>query len=196
MAQAFEVIMDKRQIEEVRRMLAGMPKAWPRVASNAINKTARTVRSKIVKRISSETGVKQKAIREATQIFRASRKSLLARVSVEDKAISLIDMGARQTKKGVSYRAGEGKRVLIRHAFIAKVRGKKGVYRRTGVATRPPWGLPHRHGFPIRKLFGPSILTLLAGEADLEIRAEAGDLLQHYIDQEIGRLLEKRRGAA
>ena len=186
MAQAFEIIMDKRQIEEVRRMLASVPKAWPRVAKNAINKTATTVRSKIVKRISKDTGIKQKAVREQTRLRRASRAFLQATVSLLGKSIPIINMAARETKKGVTYKAGKGKRTLIPGGFIATMpSGHTGAFMRR-----------HHTRLPIRELFGPNIAGAYEGELDMEIRVEATGLLQHYIDEEIGRLLEKRRAAA
>lgn len=186
MGKAFEVILDKRQVEEVRRTLRAIPNGFPRVASRAINKTATTIRSRMAKRLSRETGIQQKAVRKQIWILKARMDFLSALISLKGKAIPLIDLGARQTRKGVTYRAGKGQRKLISHAWIATMpSGHTGAYTRKG----PP-------RLPIHELFGTSILSAYVGEVDAQIRAEAGGLLEHYIDQEIKRLLEKRRAAA
>ena len=68
-------------------------------------------------------------------------------VSPRRRAISLINFDARQTATGVSVKI-KSKRVLVKHAFIAKVRSSanKGVYMRIG-----------KPRLPIRALYSTSI---------------------------------------
>lgn len=67
-------------------------------------------------------------------------------LSASPKRIGLIKFNAKQSKTGVSYRYGQGGRLTLQHAFIARMKsGHEGVYLRKG-----------KDRLPIQEKFGPS----------------------------------------
>jgi len=187
MAQAaIEVVFDKRQLAQIERAVKGIPRGMPRVVSRAINKTATTARSHLVKRIAGILPIKQKDIRKGMPIYKATLNRWQATIRIIGKAIPLIQFKARQTRKGVTYKkAGADTRALIRSAFIAVMpTGRKGVFLRLG-----------RPRLPIRELYGPSLPSIFENTPGLETETERdiGDLLQHYTQQQIKYLVEKYR---
>lgn len=132
-------------------------KQFPRAAASALNRTADAVRSSAVKSISADIGVKQKAVRDAVRIQKARQGTLEARVVATGARIPIIDLKARETKKGITW-AFRGARRLIPHSFIATMRsGHKGVFKRRG-----------RTRLSIDELFGPSIPLVFSRKRILE----------------------------
>lgn len=188
MAGDIEVVFDKRQLRQARQMLAAIPNGWPKAASWAINSTARTLRSRIVKRISRESGIQQKVVREQVKLSKATRYRLMATVKLMFGRLRLIDLGARQTKKGVTYRAGQGRRKLVAHAFIERMpSGREGAFKRLDLSR-----------LPIKELFGPSIAGVFvrAKAIERETLQEGAELLERNLWQKISALLEQRGIAA
>ncbi len=186
MAGDVEVSFREDQFREVRRLLRSVPKAWPKVASRGINKTLSTLRSRFVKRTSAQAGIKQKVIREHVRIKKATRSVLSGLLRLLGGRIPLIDLKARQDKKGVSYTGRDGKRSSVPSAFIATMpSGHTGVFKRT-TGSR----------LPIQELFGPSLTGVFekTGDIQRETMDETEDLLEHYTAQEADRELERRKG--
>ena len=80
--------------------------------------------------MSSEVAIKQAEIRKGIRIVKASTRRLRADVFITGKRIPLIKFGAKQNKKGVSYRIGKGsKRTSVPGAFITQMKtGHKGAF--------------------------------------------------------------------
>lgn len=117
-----------------------------RAAVAALNRTAATVQGRAVREIAKDIGAKQKVVREAVGIRKASQSKPEAEVVARGKRIPIYDLTARQTQKGATYRSGAGRR-LIPSAFIARMRsGHLGVFKRES-----------KKRLPIVELFGPSI---------------------------------------
>lgn len=179
MADAVSVIFNKRQLDEVQRVLRAIPRGWQTAASRAINKTALTVRSKIVKKIREYMPIKQKEIRKKVTLKKATRTFLEAIIRIKGGRIPLIDFGARQTAKGVTYKL-QGRKHRLVHAFIGTMlSGHTGVFERTGLSR-----------LPIRERFGPSVLSAYL-KHDMNIQVSAADLLQKNLDMQIRVLLER-----
>jgi len=181
-----QVQIDKRQMAAAQGMLRAVPKGWPRVASRALNKVATWARSRVVKGLAAELGLRQSYIRKKhTRLRRATWRHLGAAVRVEGrKRIRLIEFHARQTARGVSYRIGKGGgRKRIAHAFIATMPGgHTGVYVRTGAKR-----------LPIAERFGPSVMQVFEKgmDAGREIVAQSHTRLGMEIDRQVGVLLER-----
>ena len=191
MAGDLEVKLNQRQLDDVIATLRAIPRGFERVASRAINKTATTVRSRTVKAISRGSGIKQKTVRQKTILRKAGYKKLSATISILRKGIPMMDLSARQTKKGVTFRNAwqGGKRQKLRHAFISTMSsGHKGVFERMGTGR-----------LPIRELFAPSIATLFerlsAGRILVQSTRDASQLLTKNLATQIDLLLKKRRAA-
>lgn len=126
----------RRDVRQVRRMLSELEKeAFDIGTMNALNKTMKTVHSRAIIRISEEMGIRASVIRQPQYVnFRkASRRNLRAEIRFAGKRIPINKLQARQTKRGVVYRA-KGQKRLIPGAFIAEIRvkGSAGVYKRRG----------------------------------------------------------------
>ena len=179
MADAVSIVFNKRQLDEVQRVLRAIPRGWQTAASRAINKTATTLKSKIVKKIHEYMPIKQKDIRQQVKLKKATRGFLEAVIRIMGGRTPLIKFGARETAKGVTYKL-QGKKHRLAHAFIKTMpSGHTGVFERTGL-TR----------LPVKERFGPSVLTAYL-KHDMKIRVSAADLLQKNLDMQIRLLLER-----
>ena len=132
MAAEIEVRFDEQQVREAQRLLGSIKRGWEKAASRALNKTGRTVLSKVVKGVAKRGGYKQKDVREVVKLKRATWKNLQATIRIKYKRSPVMDAGAKQTKRGVTFKGKQG-RELIRHAFIATMpSGHTGVFTRRG----------------------------------------------------------------
>lgn len=120
--------------------------AHEKAAIRALNRTAASVRTASVRAMARDLGVPQKPVRDATTIRRAAPGRNFAEVVAKGKRIPLRDFKARQTRKGVSYRIGQARKLIL-GGFIARMAsGHVGVFTRAG-----------RERLPIQEKFGPSI---------------------------------------
>ena len=180
----FDIQVDERQLAGVQRLLAAIPRGADRAIVRAVNKTARTVRSRIVKKIAARITLTQKAIREGARLYLAKYNRHFATVTISGYRIPLIRYRARQTKKGVTYqvmRAGTRKR--IRDGFIATVpSGHTGVFERR---------YPKR--LPIFEHLGPSIASVFSEHEAADASRDASILLAKNLDVQVELLLKGAR---
>lgn len=132
----------------------------PRVVVAALNRVATSTRTAAVRAISADLGAKQVMIRDALVVNRANRSNMEAQLVAKGQRIPISELGARETQRGVTYRAG-GRRALIPGAFIARLfSGAAGVAKRRG-----------NRRLPIAELFGPSIpLVFVHPKAQAAVR--------------------------
>jgi len=112
------VKLDKRALDAAERMLRGIPHGLRRVAPPAINRTVTRTRTFVDGILAKELPVKKSAIRRRTRIFKASRHRWQGGLRYSDHRFAISSFkGARQTKKGVTYNSGQGRK-LIPRAFM------------------------------------------------------------------------------
>ncbi len=185
-----EVVVDQRKIRAVQRLLAAVPKGWRRVASRAVNHTARKARTRIVQELRRRLKMRSTDIRKDVTLRRASYANPEARIRIGGKPIPLVRFQARQTARGVTYRQpSTGRRVLSPHSFIATMRtGHRGVFRRRRAGGKRVGRLP------INELTGKSLLGLFEAAPALArgIMAETSIELERRLDHEVRHLLERR----
>lgn len=138
---------------EVQHFLKQLEKTvLPKVTANALNKTAQSAKSVVIKTIAMEASLKQQDVRPLIALTRAYPKQLFVILrALSDKRLPLIriDPRAKQGNMGVTYRSPKGPR-LIPHAFLATMpSGHRGIYKRVGIQR-----------LPIQELFGPSIAAV------------------------------------
>lgn len=170
-----------------RKLSLAEHEVFPKASARAVNTTARTVRSEMVKAVAKRMGVKQKVVRDGTTLKRArSGGDPSAVITIRGKPLNLIRFRARQTKKGVSA-APWGKRQLFRGAFISALPGNPVMHRKRRGGTRP-------HRLPITALWGPGIAPT-ANDPQLVREREAlvRRVLPERLEREIAFLLSKRR---
>lgn len=185
------VTVNKKQIAEAKRLLADTPRAMPKIITRSVNKVAVKARTKIIRRVASEIAVKQKDLRQRNvKLKKANYSTQTATIKITGKRIPLIRFGAKQTKKGVTYKIKKsGGRKKITGAFVeAMSSGHRGAFRRKG-----------KSRLPIVELFGPSIPAAMENVADMAKRTmerEIGKNLHNEINRQVGLVLERRKGAA
>lgn len=123
----------------------------------ATYRAARTARSRTIDFIREGYNIKKS---DLTNEAKLSRLNNTVYLRIFHKGVALIKYGARQTRKGVTFRVKKGKRDFIRGAFITGVnKGKHiGVFKRRG-KTR----------FPIEEKYGPSVEQLFSSDQAREI---------------------------
>lgn len=153
--------------------------------SIAVNATAKRSKSIIAKQVANELAVSQKDIKTTiSQSRRASESDISATVEVKkEKRLGLNKFGARQIKKGVSYKVSKSKgRSFIQGAFqgpkpgLMKASWKGNVFKRVGKARKPiiklkgpsVWGV-----FVAGKKIGPSI-----SEIEAELKKQIGERIR------------------
>jgi hypothetical protein len=146
--------IDSDQAQRLISVIGDVPKSIRRELKTAVNATAKQTRSSMNKTVREKMIVKVDAVNRVLKIkSKATDDALTASVQLSKEGrIPLKEFGARQTKKGVSYRINkqEGRKVAA-GAFQGpklgqmKVSWRGHVFKRLG-KTR----------LPIAKLFGPS----------------------------------------
>lgn len=183
---AISVEVDPRQLAALERMLGGVRGGLPRVAARAVNKVARGARTRVVRAVAGRVAVKQGELRRRNVTLKtANYKHLSAHLRISGARIPVIRFGARQTRRGVSYRIEKrGSRRKVRRAFIATMRsGHRGVFTRDPLwEHRYPRGRSsgRKHGLPITELRGPSVP---------EVVRDAAELGRRVLDRELRRKL-------
>jgi hypothetical protein len=103
----------------------------------AVNRVAVSMRAVAVRETAKDLGARQKGIRETLKIKNATFESPVAELRARSPRFPIIDFRARQTRKGVTWTSGLGRR-LIPRAFIARMKsGYVGVFKRTQKTKTP-----------------------------------------------------------
>ena len=203
-----EVKVNEAQLRRVQRVFKAVPREVPGIMSRAINRTAKWGRGEIARKLSRETGIKQKNVRHTIRLYKATRKKWQAELSLGPKSkidiyvgktgmhdikmapgkilrhIPLVAFRTRQTKKGVSYTM-TGRQGLLKSAFkqIMPRSGHKGVFIRRGQSR-----------LPIDQVFGPTLGGLYAGTPAVarKVRAGASERLAKEVDNQIDYILKRK----
>ena len=180
------VTIDPGQIARMKAAIADTGRKLRAELAIACNQTATKGKNLVAKQIGKELAIPQKAIKLAINVGgKANTVNIKTSVDVrKDGRLNLGYFGARQTRKGVSYKISKSKgRKVSDGAFIIKKYNGK-VYKRKGKARFPlagqygpsPWGV-----FVVGKKIEPSTN---------EIEAE----LKKQIDRRIRFLNLKKAG--
>lgn len=162
----------------------------------ALNKTAMETRTAASVEVrGAGYNIKSSAIKRSLAIKRASRGNLVVMLTATGKRIPLINYGARQTKRGVSFSVKNGRQTL-RHAFIATMQsGHVGVFQRIGKEHKKVVrnGKKIRTGLPIEELTGPSIPQSLAnGAVNKALMAKIREKFPQILRHELAFIASKR----
>lgn len=201
-----QVVANKRQIAELDRVGKDIKNFTPRVLQRSVNKVTRGQRTVLVRLLSKKLKLKQAEVKEKNiKMKLASFKDLAALIRIVGKAIPLIRFGARQTKKGVTYKEpGTNGRKLIPHAFIQMVgtkRRHRGVFIRVNksLARKALRKLFRRSSgsdsglvgrLPIKELYGPNPIDVINPTLP-QFEKETADKLQKEIATQMKVVLEQ-----
>lgn len=169
-------------LKDVERSLGELRGAMPIAATRAINLAITKAQSVATKTIAAEIGLKQKTVRELLRLRKATRAELFARLEpASGRRIPIIEMNARQTKKGVNY-TSRGKRKTLTGAFVAVMSNYH-----TGV-----FGRVTKKRLPIVELLGPSVPKLLVQKHILAaIDESARAVYGKELDRQVALLLKR-----
>lgn len=147
--------------------------------ARALTRSMQTGRTHATRAVADNLGARQSGIRRRLILDKASAQKLNTTLRFTGKRLRLIDLGARETRKGVTIRGEGGGRQLIPGAFKATV----GVGRHTGVfkrihPTRSRRGKPRSSpALPITELFAVSVPFVATKnqilESTLEVAVQA-----------------------
>ena len=136
----------QRDIDRLEREFRSKPAVIARVINATARRTAKGIKTEISKGIREKVNLKKADVDD--KIVIRTRGSNISVVLMESYRFGLNRFGARQTRKGVSYRISkQGGRTTIPGAFIVESKGGN-VFRRTGESRLPiqilrglsPWG--------------------------------------------------------
>lgn len=150
------------QLADVKAKLS--PKVYPRILASAINEAGRYGETQLSKAVRAEVPLKVEDVKKIIRRSKASATHLGSTIKISREPVSLKRYAPRQTRKGVSVKPrkkpikGRKLRELIKHAFI----GPGGhVFKRKG-----------KERLPIKKLFGPTPIGVIAGVPGLLAQQE------------------------
>ena len=194
-----DVVVDKGQMARLTHLMRAVPNGLQRVIPPAINRTATQARTRASRRIREDLKVPVGQIRKRIIIKRATRARWAASLTLSNKRIPTVHLGARKATKGIYYNVAGGKK-LLRHAFIAKVMyvtkkadGGWDMGESKQVFVRASFGGVRVGRYPIVKQWAASLARVYEKAPGLAagIMKESGDLLHKNIDRRVKYLLEK-----
>lgn len=204
-----EIKVDKAKLRNIERMLAGVPKAMPRVISRGINRTISPAKTQISRGIRQEINIKSGDLNKKIKVDKATFAKWEGRIILSTKRIPLEDFGAKQTAKGVSYKIKKsGGRQVIESGFIAtmtnvsgeKISTHRGVFTTKAFTHRVKKKNKTGTGYytselPIQEKFGPSIGVAFerAGWLVKKVQDDATKNLEKNIDSQVRFLLSRRK---
>jgi len=123
----------KEDTKEVERLLAGLGRGADKVITRALNRTLTPVYGAGARSIAKDMGLTQKPIKKGLKKYRANYRHKRAEIVATGKRLPIVEFKARQTRKGISYKAKGGQRKTIKDTFFATMEsGHRGVFSRIG----------------------------------------------------------------
>ncbi len=208
-----EIKIDESQLRDVQSMLTGIKNGYPKVLTRAVNKTLTGVRTDAKKEIAKDLNLTQKRIGEDFKIRKMSFSRLTGQIDSVGKPVGLASFtGTKQKAKGVSVKVKKtGKRSIIKHTFLANVRGKteagdkEHVFYRLYTGPRakfrpgfPYSMLPKKYRYPgapgasLERKTGPRVQDIYASDKVMKpVLSMADDRLAANLEHELNRELSK-----
>ena len=195
-----DIKVNDAQLREVTEALRDVPKGLQKALAGAVNDTVRSTVTFISTKIRDRINIKKKDIDPHLKRTKAtvSRPSAAVKLS-ESERLGVKYFGAKQSKKGVSYKIEKGgKRQLIERAFIAERIGGH-VFKRQEDPSPPPGH--RRKGTPVLvkrlkifKKMGASPWGVFV-KAGLEkvVVPDSAEKLQKNLDRKVAWLLSQRK---
>lgn len=163
----------KGDIDRISRDMTALERrVIPEATNRALNRTGKTAGSRVIRKLSQESGAKQMDIRRRFAFLVMSRPSTLSYlIRIRYGAMPLKDFSPKQTKQGVSAKAW-GKTKLYKGAFKVDSLGGH-VFKR---------GTKKDGGVTLKKMYGP-IPSRIAGSDQVE--GEVVDVIRQRLPVEM-----------
>ena len=211
-----EIKIDESQFRDVQRMLVGIKNGYPKVLTRATNNTLSGVKTDAKKEIAKDLNLSQKRIAEDFKIRKMSFNRLTGQIDSVGKPVGLASfIKTKQKKKGVSVKVKKaGKRSIIKHTFLANVRGKTEksdklhvfyrLYEGPRAKYRPGFpysAMPEKYRYPkgrrgkamnLERKTGPRVQDIYASDKVIKVvMAKADDRQAANLNHELNRELIK-----
>ena len=193
--------LNQDQVNDIKAMLADIPKGALRVTVRAINHTLGTTKTLAAKEIGMRMNLTQTRIKADLKTDNANYSNPSGKLAATGEPISLTTFsGTRQTLKGVSVQVlTTTPRTLLRHAFIATSHNSQQAFWRKWTGTRTAvkpgmkYGrLPEKYRHPLERLTGPRIEDIYSKpEVIGAVITKAGVKLHERLDHEANYLLSQ-----
>ena len=171
-------------IELARARIKATPKMLKNAQLRGIKKTIRGVRTSSSKKVRERYALKASEIKSRVNIKNPKGSQAVFRgvVTYSDRAIPLELYGnPRQGKKGVSVTVEKAKgRTMFKSAFFRK--DKEGIWKRVSAGATTGELVART---PIRRLWGPSLASIIRRDLINDIQAEANDTLRKRFREEL-----------
>lgn len=187
MSRTPHVRINPRDMNDVLNILRAYREGGQKALQRSVNHGAKQGRKLSVDAMARKAALKKKTIRGATSMYFASLRNLTAKLVIKGKPLALTEYGARQTKKGVTFRIWkDGKREKYRHAFLAQFGTYKGVYERNIGAAN------YDGRSPLRQKRGPAVPNIYDVTPGLAAKAEekASEEMLKELDRQV-KLIER-----
>lgn len=205
--QGIDIQISEAQRKALADSLAGVANGVAIAVTSAVNRTLRTGRTILRRRIQQIVNIKTAYFNDrAVSIMQATRSTQQGYLKISRNQIPLIQFGARAGKTGVSVEIKKGMRERHPHWFKAKMAsGHEGIFKRFGPKVPmtsgyyAPSGPHNRSGRVLRQriteIKGPSILGVYqnAPAAAAEVLSDIGTELQKNLDSQVDRLLQRKK---
>lgn len=165
-----KIKIDIKGIEEVRKALD--PKVFQKVITRTMNKTADQARTAATKKIREEYNIKASRVHEGISTTKATWQRPEVIIRARGRTPGLQHYDARQTtRKGVTVKV-KGVRKTIKGGFMPKA--IIGIYKRKG-----------KERLPIKRLFGPSLPSMMKVVGVPEIEKAVNEKVQKTFEHEL-----------
>jgi hypothetical protein len=147
-----EMKIDQVSVDAVKSALGELSGQYKTVMVTSINKTLTTAKVQATARIGNELNLTASRIKEDMTINKANFSSIKGSLVAVGEPVGLVQFGANQTAKGVTVKVLRSSgRSLLKHAYIAKGRGKSQA--KDGSTKMHVWWRGDRAGMPKAKKF-------------------------------------------
>lgn len=127
------VRIEPKGLADINNVLAAFRQGSKKALYRTVNYGAKQGRKAAVDGMAKKANLTKTRIRQKTKMYFASLRGLSSKLVIKGGSTPLIHFGARQTKKGVTFKLWKDEgRERYRHSFITKLSpgGEKGVYER------------------------------------------------------------------
>lgn len=177
-------IQVNHNIDEITRMLQSLSSDMEKKAAvRALNRTITQAKTAAKREMVKQYSFKSSNVESTMRIFNARPGRIEATLNSRGRRTRLINMGARQTKRGTSVKVGK-QRKIIKSTFIAEMKnGSIGVFSRTS-----------NKRLPIKQLYTIAIPEAFSAEAVADtMRKTVREKFMDRFRHELANLV--RRGA-
>ncbi len=208
-----EMKVDSNQIQEILRELRGLPGDMIEAERNAVKKTAKTAKVRMVRAFAKDVNLKRSEIKDRVRTIRHPRRgSAFAVISISGFKISLwnysrsmadirgfisqegVPVKSRKPKKGASWKVWKNGKRVRNTRFVATAERKSGQFqiiqrdplsKRGGKAAKAP--------DDYRKAYGPSLAWLASRRKIIEpVLAEVATILEKNLRSQVDRFLKRQ----